>query len=331
MAKGDAKRVLITGGAGFIGSHVGELFLREGWAVDIVDNLVTGKRGNVPEGAAFHELDIRSEKARQLVAGGKYDAVVHLAAQMDVRKSVADPVFDAGTNILGTLNLVEGIRASGATTRLVFSSTGGVLYGDFTTPPNEETFAKDPESPYAISKLSAEYYLAYYGRVHGVEAVSLRYGNVYGPRQDPHGEAGVVAIFCGRILEGEPLTVFGDGRQTRDYVFVGDVARATYIAATGVLPPREKLDSRGFNIGTGVGTPVLDIVEILNRVSGRPVPVQFAPHRPGEQQHSWVAIEKAQRVLGWKPEVTLEEGLRRTYEWFAARAGAQRGVAAAAR
>ncbi|HEX2778788.1 MAG TPA: NAD-dependent epimerase/dehydratase family protein [Gemmatimonadaceae bacterium] len=330
MAKGDGKRVLITGGAGFIGSHVAELFLREGWSVSIIDSLVTGKRANVPQGAAFHELDIRSTEAREMVASGGFHVLVHLAAQMDVRKSVADPVFDAGTNIVGTLNLVEGVRAAGGKMRVVFSSTGGVIYGDFTTPPNQETFAKDPESPYAISKVSAEHYLAYYGRVHGIDAVSLRYGNVYGPRQDPHGEAGVVAIFCGRILRGEPLTIFGDGRQTRDYVYVGDVARATFIAATHALPPQEKLDSRAFNVGTGIGTPVVEIAEILNRVSGHGVPLQLAPKRPGEQQHSWVAIEKARRVLGWSPEVGLEDGLRRTYEWFAARDSGHRTVEARA-
>jgi UDP-glucose 4-epimerase len=194
-----------------------------------------------------------------------------------------------------------------------------VLYGDFVTPPNVETYPKDPESPYAISKLSAEYYLAYYNRVHGLDTVALRYGNVYGPRQDPHGEAGVVAIFCGRILDGEPLTVFGDGEQTRDYVFVGDVARATIRAATGPLPPAERLDSRGFNIGTGVGTSVLDLAKRLLRAAGREAEVRHAPKRPGEQQHSFVDVRKAAAVLGWRPEVTLDQGLAETFAWFAAR------------
>jgi UDP-glucose 4-epimerase len=313
-----AKRVLITGGAGFIGSHVADVFLGEGWQVEIVDNLASGKKSNVPAMARLHELDIRSPEAARLVRDGNYDVMVHLAAQMDVRKSVADPVFDANTNIVGTLNLLEAIRAGGMKTRVVFSSTGGAIYGDFVTPPNEETFPKDPESPYAIAKLSVELYLAYYSRVHGLDAVSLRYGNVYGPRQDPHGEAGVVAIFSGRILDKQPLTVFGDGLQTRDYVFVGDVARATWLAATTSLPKQEKLDSRAFNVGTGAATNVLMIADSLKRAAKSDVPVQHAPKRPGEQQTSFLSIKRIQSALGWKPEVTLDEGLRRTFQWFAA-------------
>ena len=315
-----AKRVLVTGGAGFIGSHVSDLFLARGWSVEILDDFSSGKRENVPAQARVHQLDVRSPDAARLIREGAYDVVIHLAAQMDVRKSVADPVFDASVNILGTLNVAEAIRAGARKgTRLLFSSTGGVLYGDFVTPPNLETFAKDPESPYAISKLSVEYYLAYYLRVHGLDTVALRYGNVYGPRQDPHGEAGVVAIFCGRILEGKPLTVFGDGKQTRDYVFVGDVALATFAAATQPLPQAGKLDTRGFNIGTGIGTSVLDIANGLMKAAGTSVPLDFAPPRPGEQQHSFIDPGKAGKLLGWAPATDLESGLRQSYEWFAAR------------
>jgi UDP-glucose 4-epimerase len=311
--------VVITGGAGFIGSHVADRFLAEGWAVHVVDNLVTGKRENLPAGVTFHERDIGSPEASALIATLKPHALIHLAAQMDVRKSVADPVFDARTNIVGTLNLVEAVRHHSPRTRIVFSSTGGALYGDYTTPPNVETFPKDPESPYAISKLAAELYLAYYGRVHRLESVALRFGNVYGPRQDPHGEAGVVAIFCGRILDGKPLTVFGDGSQTRDYVYVGDIADATWRAATQPLPPAGQLDARAFNLGTGVGTSVVHLAEVLRSVAGRDVAIEHAPKRPGEQQESFVAVEKARELLGWRPSVSLEEGLARSFAWFAAR------------
>jgi UDP-glucose 4-epimerase len=311
--------VLITGGAGFIGSHVADRFLAEGWTVHVMDNLVTGKRENLAVGVVFHELDIRSPEAAALIATLSPRALIHLAAQMDVRKSVADPVFDASTNVVGTLNLVEAVRHHSPRTRIVFSSTGGALYGDYTTPPNVETFAKDPESPYAISKLSAELYLAYYGRVHGLDSVALRFGNVYGPRQDPHGEAGVVAIFCGRILDGKPLTIFGDGSQTRDYVYVGDIADATWRAATQPLPAIGQLDARAFNLGTGKGTPVMRIVDVLRNVAGRAVVIEHAPKRPGEQQESFVAVEKAGSVLGWHPAVPLEEGLARSYAWFSER------------
>ena len=314
-----SRRVLVTGGAGFIGSHVVERFLADGATVHVVDNLVSGKRENVPAAAELHQLDVASPEAARLVREGGFDVVVHLAAQMDVRKSVADPIYDATVNVLGTLNVLESIRASARATRLVFSSTGGAVYGDFVTPPNEETFPKDPESPYAISKLGAEYYLAYYNRVHGLDAAALRYGNVYGPRQDPHGEAGVVAIFCSRILDEEPLTVFGDGHQTRDYVYVGDVARATVRAATGPLPPAQRLDSRAFNIGTGVGTSVLDLARHLLGAAGRRADVRHAPKRPGEQQHSVLDVRKAAAALGWRPEVSLEQGLGETFAWFAAR------------
>lgn len=312
------RRVLVTGGAGFIGSHVVDRFLADDCAVDVLDDLSSGKLGNLSARTTLHRLDVRSAEASTLVADGRFDVIVHLAAQMDVRKSVADPVFDADVNILGTLNLLEAVRRSGHPTRIVFTSTGGVLYGTFTTPPNVETFPKDPESPYAISKLAVEYYLAYYGRVHGIDAAVLRFGNVYGPRQDPHGEAGVVAIFCNRILDERPLTIFGDGLQTRDYIHVSDVVEAVWIAATGRLPEVERLDARAFNIGTEIGTSVVDVASHLQRAAGTDLPVEFAPARPGEQQESFVGIEKAKRLLDWKPQVGLAGGLASTYEWFAA-------------
>jgi UDP-glucose 4-epimerase len=313
-------KVLVTGGAGFIGSHVADLFLAQEWEVTIVDDLSSGKRENIPGQAKLHEISVNSLELVRLVTAQNFDVIAYLAAQMDVRKSVADPIADAATNILGTLNLMEALRAAGSGARVVFTSTGGVLYGDFNTPPNFETYPKDPESPYAIAKLSTEHYLAYYGRVHSMDSAALRFGNVYGPRQDPHGEAGVVAIFCGRILSNRPLTIFGDGRQTRDYVYVGDVARAVYLAATQPLPPKGRLDARAFNIGTGKGTSVIEIAELLQEVTGIKVPIEFAPHRPGEQQESFVNADKARELLGWTPQVSLPEGLARTFAWSEQRA-----------
>ena len=311
------RKALVTGGAGFIGSHVADTFIANGWEVTIVDDLSSGKRENIPGNAKFHEIGVNSPEFASLASSGNFDVVAHLAGQIDVRKSVADPVVDARINILGTLNLMEALRKNGARTRVVFTSTGGVLYGDFNTPPNFETFPKDPESPYAIAKLSVEYYLAYYSRVHDRDYAAVRFGNVYGPRQDPHGEAGVVAIFCGRILNNRPLTVFGDGLQTRDYVYVGDVARAVWLAATKPLPAKGRLDARGFNIGTGKGTSVLEVARLLQATAGSDIPIEFAPHRPGEQQESFVNADKAREVLSWAPEVTLAEGLAKTYAWFA--------------
>lgn len=316
-------RALVTGGAGFIGSHVADLFIEKEYDVEVIDDLSTGHRANLPGKAVLHETSISSPEAARIVRDGAFDVVVHLAAQIDVRKSVADPLYDASTNILGTLNLLEAIRHSGRQTRIAFTSTGGAIYGNFNTPPNVETFPKDPESPYAISKLAAEYYLAYYGRVHKMEHVTLRFGNVYGPRQDPHGEAGVVAIFCSRILDGKPLTVFGDGMQTRDYVYVGDVARAVWLGATMPLPPSERMDARAFNVGTGLGTSVVELARLLQEAAGSSAEIVFAPRRPGEQQESFLSATKARLLLGWEPQVTLSEGLTKTLAWSELQKAAQ--------
>jgi UDP-glucose 4-epimerase len=313
------RKVLITGGAGFIGSHVGDLFIEKGWQVDVIDNLSSGKMENLsPRVHEFTKADITEPAAAERIRNGSYDAVCHLAAQIDVRKSVADPVFDARVNILGTLSLLEAVRASGRPTRFVFSSTGGAIYGDFVTPPSAEDAAKEPEAPYGTSKLSIEYYLAFYARVLQLDTVALRYSNVYGPRQDPHGEAGVVAIFCGRILEGKPLTVFGDGQQTRDYVFAGDVARANFLAATSPLPRPGRVDARSFNIGTGVETSVIELARILRECGRSDVPLDHAPARVGELQRSAVDPRKAYDTFGWRAEMTIRDGLARTFDWFAA-------------
>ncbi|MGH7717253.1 MAG: GDP-mannose 4,6-dehydratase [Gemmatimonadaceae bacterium] len=319
------RTALVTGGAGFIGSHVADLLLEEGYDVDVMDDLTSGNREQVPEGARYHQLDITSPDAAAVIREGKFDVVCHLAAQIDVRKSVTDPAYDARVNIGGTLNLLEAVRQSGRATRFVFSSTGGAVYGDLVQPPTSEGAPKDPQSPYGTAKLSVEYYMAYFARVHRLDTVALRYSNVYGPRQDPHGEAGVVAIFCGRILDGVPLTVFGDGKQTRDYVYVGDVARANVLAARATLPAVTSLDSRAYNVGTGVETDVLELARTLMRVASSEAAVQHAPPRPGEQLRSAVEAEKAARQLEWRPKVALEEGLQRTLEWFAARRNATVG------
>ena len=313
-----ARRALISGGAGFIGSHVVRAFSATGYEVSVLDDLSSGTRDNLPDGICLHHLDICSPEAAAVVREGRFDVICHLAAQIDVRKSVADPAFDARVNIGGSLNLLEALRASGAPTRFIFSSTGGAVYGDLVEPPTQETAPKDPQSPYGTAKLSVEYYMGYFARVHGLDLVALRYANVYGPRQDPHGEAGVVAIFCDRIMTGAPLTIFGDGSQTRDYVYAGDVARANVLAAHAALPPAGGVDSRAFNIGTGVETDVVQLASRLLAVSGGHSTFTHAPARAGEQRRSAVATGKAQRLLGWEPEVSLEEGLKETYDWFVA-------------
>lgn len=316
-------KALVTGGAGFIGSHVADRLLAAGHEVHILDNFATGKRHNVTEGATLHELDIRTPEAARLVREGEFDLVAHLAAQIDVRASVADPGFDSSVNIGGTLNLLEAARSCDRPPRVVFASTGGALYGEVEAPPSDELTAKNPDAPYGIGKLSAEQYLAYYGRVHGMDCVVLRFGNVYGPRQDPHGEAGVIAIFCGRLEEGRAFTVFGDGRQTRDYIFVGDVADAFVTAAGAVLPPIGALDARAFNIGTGVETSVLEVAEGLRAAAGRDVQIEFAAARAGEVSRSCLDPSKAERLLRWKAKVALEEGLRATWAWTSGAAAAR--------
>ncbi|MGI9076198.1 MAG: NAD-dependent epimerase/dehydratase family protein [Gemmatimonadaceae bacterium] len=311
------KTALVTGGAGFIGSHVADRLVAEDYRVTVIDNLSSGKLHQIPHDAAFYEMDVTSADAGRLVSEGGFDVICHLAAQIDVRKSVADPAFDAQLNIGGSLNLLEAVRRSGRRTRFIFSSTGGAVYGDMVDMPVSETGEKDPQSPYGAAKLSVEYYMGYFARVHGLDTVALRYSNVFGPRQDPHGEAGVVAIFCNRILDGMPLKVFGDGTQTRDYVYVTDVARANVLAASADLNPMTTLDSRAFNVGTAMETTVVELAEILMSVAEMDVPLEFAPRRAGEQLRSSVQIEKSEALLGWYPEMPLRRGLANTLEWFA--------------
>jgi UDP-glucose 4-epimerase len=297
-------RAIVTGGAGFIGSHVVEQLLARGDAVTVVDNLTSGRRENVPHGATLVEADIR-EPLDSAFADAQPEVVFHLAAQIDVRRSVADPAYDAEVNVLGTIRVLEATRAHDA--QVVFSSTGGAIYGECTAPA-PETADRKPISPYGTSKLAAEEYLASYNRLYGTNHVALRYGNVYGPRQDPHGEAGVVAIFFSCFLAGMTPKIYGDGRQTRDYVHAGDVARAT-LAAAGQ-------EGGVYNVGTSRETSVLELYDLSRRVAGADVEAEQAPERPGELQRSVVDISKAERDLGWRPERRLEEGLSETWAWI---------------
>jgi UDP-glucose 4-epimerase len=312
-------RVLVTGGAGFIGSHVAEAYLRRGDEVVVLDNLVHGKAENVPGGAEFVQLDIRDDAAAELIRARKFDVINHHAAQMDVRVSVEDPRFDASVNVDGLLNLLEAARLA-KVGRFLFVSSGGVVYGEPEARPTPEGAPKVPESPYGVTKLAGEQYLYYYHRIHGLEYAALRYSNVYGPRQDPHGEAGVVAIFSTRLIRGQPLTVFGDGEQTRDYVYIGDVVAANLLLTDQPFSRARSLDDRGFNVGTGVETSVNQLAQVLRRASGKEVEPEYAPARAGELRHSSLATERL-RSLGWAPETALEDGLRETYEWIRAAAG----------
>jgi len=307
-------KVLVTGGAGFIGSHVTDVFLDAGHEVWALDDLSSGRRENLRPEVRLVVADIRSPDAARMVEAERFDVMCHLAAQMDVRRSVTDPRFDADVNVAGFLNLLEAARKSGVR-KVVFSSTGGAIYGEQDVYPAPETHPTRPVSPYGVSKASGELYLGYYRAQYGLRSTALRYANVYGPRQNPHGEAGVVAVFSERLLRGDGCTVNGTGEQTRDFVFGPDVARANLLAATG--------DVEGpVNVGTGIETDVNRLYALLARAAGVERPAQHAPAKPGEQLRSSVDPSRAAKVLGWRPTVVLEEGLRRTVDWF--RAGSPR-------
>jgi UDP-glucose 4-epimerase len=304
--------VCVTGGAGFIGSHVAEAFLAQGRRVLILDNLSGGRRENVPPGAELHVLDIRSKEAADLVRESGIEILVHHAAQMDVRRSVEDPVFDADVNVLGSLNLAEAARRGGVRQILV-ASTGGAIYGEQDYFPADESHPARPVSPYGISKRSFELYLFYYSVTYGIDATCLRYANVYGERQNPHGEAGVVAIFLNRLLAGEAPMINGEGLQTRDYVHVSDVVRAN-VAAAG------RPGYHIYNVGTGVETSVVDLYKEIARSVGSDLQARHGPAKPGEQQRSVVDGSLGRRELGLPQPIPLSEGLARTAAWFRERA-----------
>ena len=309
------RKVLVTGGAGFIASHIADAYLAAGDEVWIVDDLSSGRRANIPVGAEFVELDIRHADIRNLFREVRFDLVNHHAAQIDVRVSVLDPAKDASINLLGLLNLTEAAIEVG-TQRFVYVSSGGVVYGEPEEIPTPQDAPKLPLSPYGVTKLTGEYYLNYYRVVRGLDYVALRYANVFGPRQDPHGEAGVVAIFCNRLLKGESLTIFGDGEQTRDYVFVRDVVAANMLASDTPMGDAPGLDARAFNVGTGVGTSVNRLASVLESIAGAQAGRDPQPARPGELRHSTLDASVL-RSRAWAPGYTLEQGLRETYEYIA--------------
>jgi UDP-glucose 4-epimerase len=302
-------RTLVTGGAGFIGSHVVDALLERGDDVTVLDDVSTGRRENLESalgnGAKLVDGDIRDAGAvTELCERVRPEVIFHLAAQIDVRKSVTDPAFDARVNVEGTVNVLRAAQAGGVP-RVVNTSSGGAIYGEAQTIPAPEDHPVAPEAPYGLSKFCAENYCELFTRLHGLSTVSLRYGNVYGPRQDPLGEAGVIAIFCGKVLAGERPTIFGDGRQTRDYVYVGDVATANLLAAES--------DAGGpFNIGLGEEVDVLELVEALRPHAADGFDPEHAPERPGEVRRIALDCSRAREKLGWEAKVGLEEGLERT-------------------
>ena len=300
--------VLVTGGAGFIGSHLVDALVAEGRRVLVIDDLSSGRRENLPAAAELHVLDIRSSEAAELVRTAGAGALIHHAAQMDVRRSTEDPEFDARVNILGMLNLLRA-ALEGDVRQVVFASTGGAIYGDQETFPAAEDHPTRPLSPYGISKLAGERYLYYFHREHGLDATCLRYANVYGERQNPHGEAGVVAIFATRLLQEKSPTIYGDGLQTRDYVHVSDVVAAN-LAALG------RPGFHTYNVGTAVETTVVEICEGLRDALDSEIEAVHGPAKPGEQRRSSITSTLLDRELGAAPRTELREGLRRTAAWF---------------
>ena len=305
-------RVLVTGGAGFIGSHVTDAFLGRGDAVLVADDLSRGQASRLDTRAALHKLSVQDSRSlTALVQETRPPLICHLAAQIDVRVSVTAPAEDAQVNVVGMINVLEAARTVGA--RVVFASSGGALYGRDAAIPSPEGALTLPESPYGVAKLCAEHYIGLYNRLHGTRHGVLRLANVFGPRQDPAGEAGVIAVFCAGVLAGRSPIIYGDGTQTRDYVYVGDVVRAFMAAADAERPGT-------WNIGTGIETSVLDLIDTIGEIAGRAVTPEFAAARPGELLRSAVAPGWAGKDLGWRPLTPLASGMRNVYRWIEAEA-----------
>jgi UDP-glucose 4-epimerase len=302
------KRILVTGGAGFIASHVAEHLVASGHDLVVVDNLSLGKREYVPAAAQFYPFDIKSRETAELIRRWRPQVIVHHAAQMSVQVSVQDPIFDAQENILGSLNLFQAAAQAGVE-KIIFASTGGAIYGDDAPLPAREEDRPRPEAPYGIAKLAVEHYLHFYQREHGIIPIALRYANVYGPRQNGLGEAGVVAIFIEKFLAGEQPRINGDGLQTRDFVFVGDIVAANLLALSY---PK----AGAFNIGTGQETDILTIYLKLQELLGSPLGPVHGPAKPGEQRRSVLDSSRAQSELGWQPRISLSEGLAQTVAAF---------------
>lgn len=302
-------KILVTGGAGFIGSHVVELFIEKGYEVVILDDLSTGRASNLHPQAKFYKMDIRDPKVREIFEAERPDFISHHAAQMDVRRSVAQPLFDADVNILGSIHLIELAKEFGVK-HFVYISTGGAVYGEPEYVPCDEKHPINPICQYGASKHTVEHYLFMYHVNYGLNYTVLRYPNVYGPRQDPHGEAGVVAIFTGKMMAGEPVTINGDGEQTRDFVYVGDCAYANYLAVTVDHKPGI------YNIGWGRPNSVNDIFNALKKITDYPHPSAFGPAKVGETRHIYLDASKARNELGWSPTLNLEEGLEKTVAYI---------------
>lgn len=301
-------KILVTGGAGFIASHITDLFIESGHEVTVLDNFCTGKRENLNPDAHLVEADIGSESAYELVKQGGFDVIDHHAAHIHVGRSVENPLHDAEVNIMGSLNLLRGAKESGTVKQIIFASTGGAMYGDKPTPFNE-LMPPQPLSPYGISKRAVELYLYFYQNQFGINYTALRYANVYGPRQNPEGEAGVISIFLEKLKNKQQPVINGDGKQTRDYVYVKDVARANLLAL-------QKRVSGEINIGTNVETDVNQIYELVKQAAGTSIEAEHGPERPGEQRTSSLNYAKAKEILGWEPSVSLQTGMAETAAYF---------------
>lgn len=303
----DKLNILVTGGAGFIASHIVDAFIENGHNVTIIDNLTTGREENINQKAKFYKLDIRDDLSK-IFEEGKFDVVNHHAAQIDVRRSVIDPIYDAGVNIIGTLNLLQNAVKYGVK-KFMFASTGGAVYGEQDYFPADENHKQQPLSPYGISKLAVEKYLYFYKEVHGLRYTILRYANIYGPRQNPLGEAGVVCIFLDKILAGEQPIINGSGEQTRDYVYVKDVVKANLLTLN-------EEESEIYNVGTGIETSVNELFRLINKNFNNSIKEVHGPAKPGEQMRSVITSEKLFKKFGWKPSTRLEDGLKETIDYY---------------